>query len=330
MSVGSHDVRARRSSLVLVACLAFALSRAGMAEEPRPHVVFLLGSDHDAAGFFAGAREYYRRSDPAAQIVDEVRTLATLREELNRRVGAQPWGRIVLVAHGTQWTGLVVPLFDARTPATLSALRSAHEHAEFPPLPPTVVDADTELVVESCGLGRRPDYLAALAALFAQDAAHTPRVSAAHDMVWFGAAQTSAAARRELPYRARMLRGAASAVRSAEVAAQLRSDLAVEIGGEAASTLVLPVHVRIAATVDPAAVPRSLEAYVHLMTAERIDLGGAGFAPETFTWKRDEHAPPAALELTGEATLVLAMQQVPDASSSMPPILEVRATSAAP
>jgi hypothetical protein len=303
--------------------LLFAIASMASAQAPRPHIVFLLGADREAGGFFTAARHYFRDTDEAARIVDDARTLAQVREELKQRAGAAPWGRIVLVAHGTQWTGLVVPLFDARTPATLSALQAARASGEFPPLPLEIIDAQTELVVESCGLGRREDYLADLAALFVEEPGQRPRVRASRNMVWFGTGAEDGAVRRELPYRARILRGESSARRNDAITAELRADLTQEIGSdERFSAIVLPVRVQVAATAAQVGAVRNIESYVQALPAGRIDLGGAGFAGSDFLWKRKDGVS-GTVELAGEATLVLVMQSVPNAATSMPQTLNL-------
>ena len=309
---------------MLLAWLLFAVVGAACAQAPRAHIVFLLGADQDATGYFSGAQNYFRDIDPDAQIVTDARSLAQVREELKRGAGGLPWGRIVLVAHGTQWVGLVVQLFDSQTPATLSAIRAARRDTEFPPLPPSVIDADTELVIESCGLGRRPDYLAELAALFIEGPSQLPRIRASRNMVWFGATAQGIAVRRELPYRARILRGKVSAKRSDEVAAKLRSDLVDEISNESAvSILVLPVHVHISARSTQIASAKDIASYIKVMPTGRVDLGGAGLHPDTFVWTYKQRASGIA-DVSGEATLVLTMQRAPDGASLMPEALDLK------
>jgi len=299
---------------LLLPCLAGeACAQEVHADDARAHVVFLLGTDTGSAGFFTAAQAYFRATDAHAEIVGDVHSLAQLREELRRRAGAHPWGRIVLVAHGTQWTGLITPIFAHGTAATLSALQQAHASGEFPPLPGDAIDANTELVVESCGLGRRADYLRALATLLAGDN-DLPQVTASRNLVWFGTdAISGVPARRELPYQARVVRGSVAASAAEPIGRELRVALAEQAIPEGdMSTLVLPVRVHIAAARAELARWRRLEDYVERLPAGRIDLNNAGLSAQRLVWQ-SRPAGADNVDLIGAGTLVLAMQSAPDA-----------------
>uniref|UniRef100_UPI002147DD98 hypothetical protein n=1 Tax=Tahibacter caeni TaxID=1453545 RepID=UPI002147DD98 len=150
----------------------------------------------------------------AGVLVTAARSLADAREFLRRSPlrGAEPWGRVRLVAHGSQWQGLRVPVFADGELATLQALERTLARDEFPPLPAELLDRDSRLVVDSCGLARRPRWLQRLAELFAGPTRVPVEASAGY--VWYRRLRDAdgrlQSRREELPYRAAVIAGAQS------------------------------------------------------------------------------------------------------------------------
>lgn len=194
------------------ACAAAALLFS-LAVAARENVTFLLADDNPGHAFFAAARDYYAaRADETGTLVTNARSLADVREFLQRSPlrGAAPWGTVRLVAHGSQWQGLRVPVFARGELAGVQMLERTLAQREFPPLDAHVLDHDSRLVVESCGLGRRTAWLRLFGRLFTGDA-RTP-VEANVGYVWFrrlrDAAGRTRTVREELSYRAAVLAGA--------------------------------------------------------------------------------------------------------------------------
>jgi hypothetical protein len=191
------------------AALLFSLAAAA-----RENVTFLLADDNPGHAFFAAARDYYAaHAGETGTLVTSARTLADVREFLQRSPlrGAAPWGTVRLVAHGSQWQGLRVPVFAGGELAGVQVLERALAQREFPPLDARVLDHESRLVVDSCGLGRRTAWLQLFGRLFTGDT-RTP-VEANAGYVWFrrlrDASGRSWTVREELPYRAAVLAGAA-------------------------------------------------------------------------------------------------------------------------
>lgn len=185
----------RLSTLVLLCALLWAGPLAARAT-----VVFLLPQPgHGDPRFFAAAQRYYAAQPDVAAIVDSASTLLQVREWLQQsdRRGDAPWGRIVLVVHGSRWTGLALPIFDDEGVAPPGRWREVAGRGEFLPLAHGVIDAKTELLVESCGLGQRRDLLTYLAQMLTGDLALQPH--AAHGLVAYGQSDGQAW-RRELDY----------------------------------------------------------------------------------------------------------------------------------
>jgi hypothetical protein len=194
-------------------CAALALLFS-LAAAARENVTFLLADDNPGHAFFAAARDYYAaRAGETGTLVTNARSLADVREFLQRSPlrGASPWGTVRLVAHGSQWQGLRVPVFAHGELAGVQVLETTLERREFPPLDAHVLDHDSRIVIESCGLGRRTAWLRVVGRLFTGDA-RTP-VEANAGYVWFRRARDASgrtrAVREESPYRAVVLAGAA-------------------------------------------------------------------------------------------------------------------------
>jgi hypothetical protein len=193
------DGRALRAiAFALAACAGITGARAASATEAPGAVVFVLGSDEPGKPpFHAVSEAYFRQAMPDAAMVTTARSLAEVREYLVRHRGDTPWSKVVLVTHGSPWTGLQVPVFPGGDRAGLAVLRDAASAGEFPPLPAGTLAADATVTLESCAMGRRPDVLGVLAELFGGD--DTPlAIAAARNYVAFRLDADGHASRREL------------------------------------------------------------------------------------------------------------------------------------
>lgn len=173
----------------------------------RSDIVFLMPQEgHGSRQFFDYAGDYYRQQSGVVLVVESARSLLQVREFLQRSPlrQEQPWGRIILVAHGSRWTGLSVPIFDDEGVAPPRRWREVSARGEFIPLSAGVIDADTRLIVESCGLGARTDLMRTLSQMLSGDL-NLP-VAAAEGLVEFrrAAAGKGSASRRERDYGARV------------------------------------------------------------------------------------------------------------------------------
>ncbi|MEZ5460518.1 hypothetical protein [Dokdonella sp.] len=176
---------------ILLALGLLAALTGAAAEPSRRDAVFILGEDTaDAGSFYAPATAYYKermRSDTDLLVVG-ARSLQEAREWLVRshKSDDPPWGRIILVAHGSPWVGLAVPLYADGTRADLPDLERALQRGEFPALPRSMFDTRTRLLIESCGVGRRVDLLDLYARLFGGADANRRVVEASYNWIEFG------------------------------------------------------------------------------------------------------------------------------------------------
>lgn len=137
----------------------------------RQDITFLLGQDRDKANpYFQKAKQYYHQhpKDQTEFVVDTCQSLLAVRNYLNTYTPAngRPWGKINLVFHSNEWTGMGVPTLPGGKRTTEASLANAIGQDRFPPLDKNVVDACTEMVFHGCALGRNEGLLTALRAAF--------------------------------------------------------------------------------------------------------------------------------------------------------------------
>jgi hypothetical protein len=160
---------ARRVRRLLAALLVGSALPVGVMAVTRQDAIFILGADAPReAGFHAAARAYYEaQRRPGDLLVTGAASWSEVRELLARSGarGNLPWGRVVLVVHGSEWTGLDLPVFSGAERPRASELDELLATQAFPALPSAVLDRRSTLVIESCGLGRRPDLLSLYARL---------------------------------------------------------------------------------------------------------------------------------------------------------------------
>lgn len=166
------------------AAILFSLSFQAFAKE----IVFILGSDLPGETVYYGpAIEYYQKKNETTPLVlvSTARSLAEVREVLQRSDNDGPWERVTLVSHGTPWRGMLTNIYADGVSATLENIENAASSGEFPPLPESKIDSRTIIRLESCGIGRRPDYLKAMAKLFAPNKDQMPGIEASEDFIAF-------------------------------------------------------------------------------------------------------------------------------------------------
>lgn len=167
--------------------LCFGAVLAGAASHPeaaprRASITFILGEDADPAlPLYRLAQEHFQ-FDPVERTDDVVPQLRSLQEVRNFLADhppqdRRPWGVINLVVHGSSTGFMEVPLIPGDPPVTPQRLCASFPGA-FPPLPDQIVDADTELRIHGCSLGRNPGVLKALSRALGGEDGQRPLVRA--------------------------------------------------------------------------------------------------------------------------------------------------------
>ncbi len=205
-------MREFRAQIVAWGLVLGALIGSPAAAEDRRTAIFVVGEDArpDSAFFAAGERYYRDRRVGEDVLVTQARSWSEIREWLVRSKarGSLPWGNVVVVAHGSQWTGASIPVFPGEKPMRASELDLLITSGAFPSLGDGVLDEHSLLQVESCGLGRRPDLLSRYGQLLS-GRPDGLRVEASEQLVEFGFSDTPGEKswRRERAYSARIRPG---------------------------------------------------------------------------------------------------------------------------
>jgi hypothetical protein len=301
-----------RLGLMLLATVRLAAADAG-----RRDAVFILGEDGPGqSSFFEPATHYYaeRIRRDVDLFVAGARSLQEVREWLvrARNAGDQPWRRIVLVAHGSPWAGLAVPLYADGTRADLPDLERAIRRGEFPSLPASAFDSQTQIILESCGVGRRSDLIDLYAQLFGGTKADRTRVTASRNWIEFGEVRIDGGElktwRAERHFEATVVAhaeldsGQEKQLRS-KLAAQLEQTLAGSPRGGEESWRTAPVHIELA-LVD-ASQCRSDRAVRGLSAHESVTdkLRGYGLREKDLAWRVEQG--PKGCALVGQGTLAV-------------------------
>ena len=155
----------------------------------RPNITFIMGEDNGKKNFYyTEAESYYRLNEAEASgtLVTHCRSLEEVQQYLieHKAKSGQPWGRVNMVLHSNEWSGLGVPLYPQGPRATAASMVEAIEEEELFPLSPTVVDEQTELILYGCGLGRNEMALEAIAHVFGVPG-HEPIVRSTRYFVYY-------------------------------------------------------------------------------------------------------------------------------------------------
>lgn len=149
-------------------------------------VAILADPDSASDSYLDAAFDYYRAAG-----VEPIRvsSLTALHNRLVQQVEAHgPLRKVILVAHGSTWTGASVDLFPAGSRASVSTMRRARRSGVFPALPEGSIDQLTQFRLESCAVGRHSAWVRAFAALWVAPGQPPPEVLASTDFVAFGIA----------------------------------------------------------------------------------------------------------------------------------------------
>lgn len=148
-------------------------------EMERESVTFIMGEDGETmAGsrnlYYTQAHQFYQANPEARteRLITHLRSLQALRDYLESQPPANglPWGRINIVVHSNEWTGLEAPVLPDGKRTDVKKLRAAMNSGDFPPLVDELIDAKTEMVILGCALGRDTELLETLSEAFGGEA----------------------------------------------------------------------------------------------------------------------------------------------------------------
>lgn len=138
---------------------------------PRQSVTFILGQDHQSGNpYYRHATDFYNldRESGTEYVVTECRTLQEVRNWLyvHHPGNGKPWGLINLVAHGSQWLGINIPVVKGSGIVTAGRLMKAINDRSFRPLPDSIADSGTEIFIHGCGIGNNQALVKAVSVAF--------------------------------------------------------------------------------------------------------------------------------------------------------------------
>jgi hypothetical protein len=158
---------------------------------PRESITFILGEDDDLENpYYTKAANYYRYNHVGKtdRLNTSCRSLLETRNFLqnNPPQNGQPWGIINMVVHANEWTGIGIPVLpDSKWKASAGVINSLVESGDFPSLENDLVDAQTELIIHGCGLGKNKDVLKAMAVAFGGKDDFRPIVRSSRYFVYY-------------------------------------------------------------------------------------------------------------------------------------------------
>ena len=178
-----------KNIIIVIAFFSNALNGQINNCEERPSVTFILGEDEkDTDQFYTLAKEHYltNQEERSNYFVDTCRSLFAVREYLAQNKNDLPWGKINLVLHSNQWTGMSIPVMPDGERTSVETLFKNIQDESFIPLDNETVDQDTEMNFISCGLGKNKDLLYAIQLAFGGFDDQQPSIDSSEDFVYFG------------------------------------------------------------------------------------------------------------------------------------------------
>ena len=137
----------------------------------RESITFILGEDHNPKNpYYSEATDYYRlnKTDRTEYLVTTCRSLLEVRDylEKNPPYNHLPWGLVNLVAHGSVWLGLNVPVLPGSKVSSAERVMEYVLNGLFKPLSDSLVDSSTTIFIHGCGIGKNRPLLASVAEAF--------------------------------------------------------------------------------------------------------------------------------------------------------------------
>lgn len=142
--------------------------------QKRQNITFILGEDKGETNKYYQLAEAYYRSNPKTNddvLVTTCRSLAEVRNYLDSLSIHRnlPWGKLNLVVHSNEWTGLGVPIFENGQRTTASNLSFVIETNRFPSLEDNILDENSEIIIYACGLGKNKKLVDLIGRVFCGD-----------------------------------------------------------------------------------------------------------------------------------------------------------------
>ncbi|MBL7814355.1 MAG: hypothetical protein JNL70_05040 [Saprospiraceae bacterium] len=154
--------------LGIIVCLTyfFVFENPFLDGSNRPNITFIVGEDTEEDNhYFSAAKKYYAIHDTGNQtlIVDTCRSLVSVQTFLKNQKtpNNKAWGKINIVAHGNEWTGLKMSIApNQKGRVNTVTLKTAIDNNMLPNFSwSRKIDRLTELHIQGCGVGKDEDLL---------------------------------------------------------------------------------------------------------------------------------------------------------------------------
>lgn len=159
-------------------------------DQSRKSITFIMGEDEKAKNqYYAEATNFYRYNEIEKTdiVLDTCRSLWSIINYMEKHppTNGLPWGKVNVVVHSNEWTGLSMPIFPNGERINIALLSTLKEAKLFTDL--QVVDNQTHIRFQSCGLGRNKLLVNALQDLFINEKCVdlTPKVTASPYFVFY-------------------------------------------------------------------------------------------------------------------------------------------------
>ena len=159
---------------ILLGLYSLHLLRNPLAEDKtRSNITFILGEDSEYENqYYAAAKKYYLTHDIDNQsvVIDTCRSVWSILQYLETQPTIQnkPWGRVNIIVHGNEWTGLkltILPNGKERTKTeTLTNALENNSLGEFKTI--KKLDSRTQIHIKGCAVGKDKALLSAFKKVF--------------------------------------------------------------------------------------------------------------------------------------------------------------------
>ncbi|MEO1257893.1 MAG: hypothetical protein AAFZ15_03820 [Bacteroidota bacterium] len=138
-----------------------------VTDERRKNITFILGEDEGGDENYYTSATYFYKNHPTEKtdfLIAHCRSILEVRNYLveNFSKGQMPWGKINLVVHGNEWSGLGVATLPDGKRTTIRSINEALHEGVLKPLPKEVVDDCSEFHIHGCAVGKNKELLGVL------------------------------------------------------------------------------------------------------------------------------------------------------------------------
>lgn len=148
-------------SILSVLSYTYLIENIGVEDKNRSNVTFIVGEDTDSDNqYYAAAKKYYCTHDIDNQsiVIDTCRSLVAIQQFLQMypTKDNKAWGRINIVAHGNEWTGLKLSILpNAKERINTTTLKNALNNDLLKNLKNCKkIDAYSQLHIKGCAVGK--------------------------------------------------------------------------------------------------------------------------------------------------------------------------------